>query len=144
MVRSAAAGLIAVSLGREGALLAEAEGVLRVRALPVKGYASHGESWSIALALRLASAELLRAESPAGDPVLILDDVFAELDAERRRRLAGITAGYEQVLVTAAVEEDIPEVLHRHVVRISAGTITDEREAVPAGTDLDDGEVHDG
>ncbi|MGN6761221.1 MAG: DNA replication/repair protein RecF, partial [Leifsonia sp.] len=118
--------------------------VLRVRDLPVKGYASHGESWSIALALRLASAELLRAESPAGDPVLILDDVFAELDAERRRRLAGITAGYEQVLVTAAVEEDIPEVLHRHVVRISAGTITDEREAVPAGTDLDDGEVHDG
>ncbi|MDQ4214805.1 DNA replication/repair protein RecF [Microbacterium sp. ASV81] len=102
--------------------------VLRVRDLPVKGYASHGESWSVALALRLASAELLRRESPAGDPVLILDDVFAELDAERRRRLAGITAGYEQVLVTAAVEEDIPEVLHRHVVRISAGTIIDERE----------------
>ncbi len=118
--------------------------VLRVRDLPVKGYASHGESWSIALALRLASAELLRAESPAGDPVLILDDVFAELDAERRRRLAGITAGYEQVLVTAAVEEDIPEVLHRHVVRISAGTITDEREAVPADPDLDDAEAHDG
>ena len=102
--------------------------LLRVRDLPVKGYASHGESWSIALALRLASAELLRRESPAGDPVLILDDVFAELDAERRRRLAGITAGYEQVLVTAAVEEDIPEVLHRHVVRIAHGTITDERE----------------
>lgn len=111
--------------------------VLRVRDLPVKGYASHGESWSIALALRLASAELLRAESPAGDPVLILDDVFAELDAERRRRLAGITADYEQVLVTAAVEEDIPEVLHRHVVRISAGTITDERDS-PVG-----GEGHD-
>lgn len=105
--------------------------VLRVRDLPVKGYASHGESWSVALALRLASAELLRNESPAGDPVLILDDVFAELDAERRRRLAGITAGYEQVLVTAAVEEDIPEVLHRHVVRISAGTIIDEREPSP-------------
>ncbi|GAB6859818.1 DNA replication/repair protein RecF [Microbacterium xylanilyticum] len=138
--------------------------VLRVRDLPVKGYASHGESWSIALALRLASAELLRAESPAGDPVLILDDVFAELDAERRRRLAGITSGYEQVLVTAAVEEDIPEVLHRHVVRISAGTIIDERDQPPVpepveGTSrtpsvastgsatesapLDDGEVHD-
>ena len=107
--------------------------LLRVRDLPVKGYASHGESWSIALALRLASAELLRAESPAGDPVLILDDVFAELDAERRRRLADLTAGYEQVLVTAAVEEDIPEVLHRHVVRISAGTITDERGTAETG-----------
>lgn len=103
---------------------------LRVRDLPVKGYASHGESWSVALALRLASAELLRSESPAGDPVLILDDVFAELDAQRRQRLAALTAGYEQVLVTAAVEEDIPEVLHAHVVRIDAGAISDEREAV--------------
>lgn len=102
--------------------------VLRVRGLPVKGYASHGESWSVALALRLASAELLRSESPAGDPVLILDDVFAELDADRRQRLAALTAGYEQVVVTAAVEEDIPEVLHAHVVRITAGTISDERE----------------
>ncbi|WP_298864074.1 DNA replication/repair protein RecF [uncultured Microbacterium sp.] len=101
--------------------------ILRVRDLPVKGYASHGESWSVALALRLASAELLRAESPAGDPVLILDDVFAELDADRRQRLAAITAGYEQVIVTAAVEGDIPEALHRHVVRIHAGTISDER-----------------
>jgi len=103
--------------------------ILRVRDLPVKGYASHGESWSVALALRLASAELLRAESPAGDPVLILDDVFAELDAERRQRLAALTAGYEQVIVTAAVEADIPEPLHRHVVRISAGTISDDRES---------------
>ena len=102
--------------------------ILRVRDLPVKGYASHGESWSVALALRLASAELLRAESPAGDPVLILDDVFAELDADRRQRLASLTAGYEQVIVTAAVENDIPEPLHRHVVRISAGTISDERD----------------
>lgn len=102
--------------------------VLRVRDLPVKGYASHGESWSIALALRLASAELLRAESPAGDPVLILDDVFAELDSERRQRLATLTVDYEQVVVTAAVEEDIPEPLHRHVVRIDAGTISDDRD----------------
>ncbi|WP_067196094.1 DNA replication/repair protein RecF [Microbacterium sp. XT11] len=102
--------------------------LLRVRGLPVKGYASHGESWSVALSLRLASAELLRSESPAGDPVLILDDVFAELDADRRQRLAGLTAEYEQVVVTAAVEEDIPEALHRHVVRITAGTISDERQ----------------
>lgn len=102
--------------------------ILRVRDLPVKGYASHGESWSVALALRLASAELLRSESPAGDPVLILDDVFAELDADRRQRLAALTAGYEQVVVTAAVEEDIPEPLHRHVVRIHAGTISDDRD----------------
>ena len=103
--------------------------LLRVRDLPVKGYASHGESWSVALSLRLASAELLRSESPAGDPVLILDDVFAELDADRRQRLATLTSGYEQVVVTAAVEEDIPEVLHRHVVRIHAGTISDQRDA---------------
>ncbi len=77
--------------------------------LPVKGYASHGESWSFALALRLASYELLRA--PGDDPVLILDDVFAELDSGRRAQLAELVAGAEQVLVTAAVPEDVPTAL---------------------------------
>jgi DNA replication and repair protein RecF len=82
---------------------------LSVRGLPARGYASHGESWSLALALRLASFELLRAGRE--DPVLILDDVFAELDAGRRDRLAGLVAQAEQVLVTAAVPEDVPAVL---------------------------------
>lgn len=97
--------------------------VLRLRGLPVKGYASHGEGWSIVLSLRLASAELLRQESPGGDPILILDDVFAELDAARRGRLAGVVAGYEQVIVTAAVARDIPEPLRAGAVRIEAGRI---------------------
>jgi DNA replication and repair protein RecF len=73
---------------------------------PAKGFASHGESWSMALSLRLASYELLRGEGT--DPVLLLDDVFAELDAARRRALAAVAASAEQVLVTAAVAEDIP------------------------------------
>ena len=77
--------------------------------LPVKGYASHGESWSMALALRLASYDLLR--STGDDPILILDDVFAELDTERRERLADLVAGAEQVLVTAAVPDDVPAAL---------------------------------
>ncbi len=97
--------------------------ILRVRGLPVRGYASHGESWSVALALRLASAELLRAESRLGDPVLILDDVFAELDAGRRSRLAELVGDYEQVVVTAAVEEDVPMALRARTVRVEAGTI---------------------
>lgn len=97
--------------------------LLRVRGLPVKGYASHGESWSVALALRLASAELLRAQSQLGDPVLILDDVFAELDVDRRSRLAALVEGYEQVVVTAAVEEDVPAALRARAVRVVAGTI---------------------
>ncbi|KIC57967.1 DNA replication/repair protein RecF [Microbacterium hominis] len=97
--------------------------LLRVRGLPVKGYASHGESWSVALALRLASAELLRAQSQLGDPVLILDDVFAELDVDRRSRLAALVEGYEQVVVTAAVEEDVPAALRARTVRVVAGTI---------------------
>ena len=100
--------------------------MLRVRGLPVKGYASHGESWSVALALRLASAELLRAESQTGDPVVILDDVFAELDADRRARLAGLVADYEQVIVTAAVEADVPTELRASVVRVRAGRILEE------------------
>ncbi len=77
--------------------------------LPVKGYASHGESWSFALALRLASYDLLRADGD--DPILILDDVFAELDTERRAQLADLVAGAEQVLVTAAVAADVPPAL---------------------------------
>ncbi|GAB3438205.1 DNA replication/repair protein RecF [Actinophytocola sediminis] len=77
--------------------------------LPAKGYASHGESWSFALALRLASYELLRADG--NEPVLVLDDVFAELDRRRRQRLAEVAVGAEQVLVTAAVEEDVPDEL---------------------------------
>ena len=79
---------------------------LRLGDQPAKGFASHGESWSLALALRLASYELLRGEG--SEPILILDDVFAELDTSRRRALAGVAAAAEQVLVTAAVDEDIP------------------------------------
>lgn len=102
--------------------------VLRVRGLPVKGYASHGESWSVALSLRLASAELLREHSLLGDPVLILDDVFAELDADRRSRLAGVVAGFEQVIVTAAVEADVPEALRARTVYVEAGTIRESAD----------------
>nr|WP_208387969.1 DNA replication/repair protein RecF [Microbacterium halimionae] len=97
---------------------------LSIRNLPVKGYASHGESWSVALALRLASAELLRADSRLGDPVLILDDVFAELDVHRRTRLADLVSAYEQVIVTAAVEADVPSALRAHTVRVEAGQIS--------------------
>ena len=79
---------------------------LRLGEQVAKGFASHGESWSMALSLRLASYELLRAEG--SDPVLLLDDVFAELDTARREALAQVAASAEQVLVTAAVAEDIP------------------------------------
>lgn len=79
---------------------------LRLGDRPAKGFASHGESWSFAVALRLAAYELLRAGD--GEPVLLLDDVFAELDATRRRALATVAESAEQVLVTAAVPEDIP------------------------------------
>jgi DNA replication and repair protein RecF len=79
---------------------------LRLGDQPAKGFASHGESWSFAVALRLAAYELLRADG--GEPVLLLDDVFAELDATRRRALAAVAEAAEQVLVTAAVTEDIP------------------------------------
>ncbi|MFP1626006.1 DNA replication/repair protein RecF [Streptomyces sp. 5K101] len=83
--------------------------LLKLGQLPAKGYASHGECWSYALALRLASYDLLRAEG--NEPVLVLDDVFAELDARRRERLAELVAPGEQVLVTAAVDDDVPDVL---------------------------------
>jgi DNA replication and repair protein RecF len=96
---------------------------LMIRNLPARGYASHGESWSMALALRLASFDLLRAGRE--DPVLILDDVFAELDAGRRDRLAALVATAEQVLVTAAVPEDIPVLLDGAHFKVAAGTLTE-------------------
>ncbi len=77
--------------------------------IPAKGYASHGESWSFALALRLGSYDLLRYDG--AEPVLLLDDVFAELDARRRARLAEVARAAEQVVVTAAVAADVPEEL---------------------------------
>ncbi|MCF3178355.1 DNA replication/repair protein RecF [Streptomyces polychromogenes] len=96
--------------------------LLRLGDLPAKGYASHGESWSYALALRLASYELLRTEG--NEPVLILDDVFAELDARRRERLAELVAPGEQVLVTAAVDDDVPDVLTGTRFAVSGGEVT--------------------
>ncbi|HEY7143911.1 MAG TPA: DNA replication/repair protein RecF [Streptosporangiaceae bacterium] len=95
---------------------------LRIGELPARGYASHGESWSLALALRLAAFELLRSDGD--DPVLMLDDVFAELDEGRRERLAALVAGAEQVLVTAAVEADIPARLDGARYTVTGGEIT--------------------
>jgi DNA replication and repair protein RecF len=97
--------------------------VLVLNALPTRGYASHGESWSFALALKLASAAVLRRDSSAGDPVLILDDVFAELDESRRSRLADAAQEFEQVLITAAVGGDVPAALAGSTVHIRAGEI---------------------
>ncbi|GHH70286.1 DNA replication and repair protein RecF [Streptomyces sulfonofaciens] len=131
--------------------------LIRLGRLPAKGYASHGESWSCALALRLASYDLLRAEDPwapqhgptpsappqeaaadasstastapsaegrrPGEPVLVLDDVFAELDARRRERLAELVAPGEQVLVTAAVDDDVPAVLTGRRYAVADGTV---------------------
>ena len=93
--------------------------------LPVKGYSSHGESWSFALALRLASYDLLRSPDvgEAEDPVLILDDVFAELDSGRREQLAEMIAGAEQVLVTAAVADDVPPQLRERRFVVSDGEV---------------------
>ncbi|GLY07316.1 MULTISPECIES: DNA replication/repair protein RecF [Actinoplanes] len=89
--------------------------------LPTKGYASHGESWSFALALRLAAYELLRSDGI--EPVLVLDDVFAELDAGRRERLAALVSDAAQLLVTCAVAEDVPASLAGARFDVSTGTV---------------------
>jgi DNA replication and repair protein RecF len=97
------------------------EAVLEIGDLPAKGYASHGESWSLALALRLASFALLREEGD--DPVLILDDVFAELDQGRREQLAALVGDAEQMLVTAAVADDVPKSLLGRRFRVEGGRV---------------------
>jgi DNA replication and repair protein RecF len=97
---------------------------------PAKGYASHGETWSMCLSLRLASYYVMLDDARTGGsaPILILDDVFAELDVQRRRKLAAIVSGAEQVLVTAAVDADIPEELTGRRVKVVPGGI-DESES---------------
>ena len=111
--------------------------VLHLGQAPAKGFASHGESWSLALSLKLATFELLRADGE--EPVLVLDDVFATLDTDRRAALAAVARSAEQTLITAAVLEDVPAELRRHVVRVAGGA------AVPldgeAGTLDDDAEL---
>lgn len=96
---------------------------LQLGDLPARGYASHGEAWSFALGLRLAAYQLLRNDL-GDDPILILDDVFAELDAGRRHRLAAIIADCEQVLITAAVPDDVPEQLSGERFTVAAGVVT--------------------
>jgi len=95
--------------------------VLSLGVLPAKGYASHGESWSFALALRLGSFHLLRSDGI--EPVLVLDDVFAELDVTRRERLAGGVSAAEQVLITAAVPADVPAVLQGRRYAVRSGEV---------------------
>ncbi|MGY1708906.1 DNA replication/repair protein RecF [Geodermatophilus sp. SYSU D00758] len=99
--------------------------VISLGALPAKGFASHGESWSLALALKLGCFALLRADGD--EPVLVLDDVFATLDTDRRTALAAVARGAEQTLITAAVLEDVPVELRRTVVQVAGG------QAVPLG-----------
>ncbi|SBW29188.1 DNA replication/repair protein RecF [Protofrankia symbiont of Coriaria ruscifolia] len=96
--------------------------LLSINGRPARGYASHGESWSLALALKLASFELLQDDQR--EPVLLLDDVFAELDANRRARLAELVSSAEQVLVTAAVEEDVPAALAGARFKVADGQVS--------------------
>ncbi len=117
-------GVSLVGPHRDDLLLSLGHGDPEAR-LPVKGYASHGESWSFALALRLAAYDLLRADGD--DPILILDDVFAELDTERREQLAELVAGAEQVLVTAAVGADVPAALAGTRYVVAGGVVTREQ-----------------
>ena len=97
--------------------------VLTLGELPAKGYASHGESWSFALGLKLAAYQLLRHDL-GEDPVLILDDVFAELDTGRRERLAAMVADCEQVLITAAVDADVPTSLVGQTFAVTLGEVS--------------------
>lgn len=117
--------------------------VLSLGSLPAKGYASHGESWSYALALRLGAWQLLREDvsgewAKDGEPILILDDVFAELDSRRRERLAEIVTDAQQVFVTAAVGDDLPVSLRGERFVVHDGVV-DKEGVDSAASGEDDG-----
>jgi DNA replication and repair protein RecF len=97
---------------------------LSIQGRPARTHASQGETWSLALALRLGTAAWLREEKPSGDPIIILDDVFAELDSTRRSRLVGLITDYEQLLLTSAVESDIPAELSGTIFDVVDGHVS--------------------
>lgn len=97
---------------------------LLIAGKPARSHASQGETWSLALALRLATAAWLRQERPSGDPIIMLDDVFAELDAQRRARLVEIIRDYQQIVITSAVEEDVPSELTGQIFDVSQGVVS--------------------
>ncbi|MGY1916878.1 DNA replication/repair protein RecF [Blastococcus sp. SYSU DS0973] len=105
--------------------------VIHLGPAPAKGFASHGESWSLALALKLATFALLRRDGE--DPILILDDVFATLDADRRAALSEVARSAEQTLITAAVVDDVPEELRGTRVEVGSGMALVVKDAVPVG-----------
>ncbi|MCZ2858804.1 DNA replication/repair protein RecF [Blastococcus sp. VKM Ac-2987] len=105
--------------------------VIHLGPAPAKGFASHGESWSLALALKLATFALLRSDGE--DPILILDDVFATLDAERRAALAEVARSAEQTLITAAVIDDVPAELRETRVEVGGGMALVVKDAIPVG-----------
>ncbi len=98
---------------------------LQLGDFPIKGYASHGESWSMAIALRIGSFNLLKSEG--NEPILILDDVFAELDSSRRIQLMSATKLAEQTIITAAVESDLPSELVTEKFYVTPGQVRKER-----------------
>jgi len=106
--------------------------VLHLGPVPAKGFASHGESWSLALALKLATFALLRGEGE--DPILVLDDVFATLDAERRAALAAVAQSAEQTLITAAVVDDVPAELRGARVEVGGGIAVVVKDAIAEGS----------
>ncbi|HEY7605969.1 MAG TPA: DNA replication/repair protein RecF [Actinomycetes bacterium] len=94
---------------------------LGLRGLPARTHASHGEAWSLALALRLGSHRLLAEEGE--EPVLLMDDVFAELDRQRREHVAEAALAAEQTIVTAAVAEELPAELGAAVFHVEPGSV---------------------
>lgn len=113
--------------------------------LPIKGFASHGETWSYVLSLKLAQVEIVKEFSNTGDPVVILDDVFAELDSDRRIRLLEIVEKLEQVIVTAAVAEDIPKIHTWNVHSVHMGTLSAAKDhSIPDVSDVGEVCVHQG
>jgi DNA replication and repair protein RecF len=97
---------------------------LYLRELPARTHASHGEAWSLALALRLGAHRLLASEGE--EPMLLLDHVFAELDRRRRERLADLALTVEQAVITASVPDELPLQLKATMFHVKPGNVSRE------------------
>ncbi len=115
--------------------------VITLGPVPAKGFASHGESWSLALALKLGCLALFRADGE--EPILVLDDVFATLDTDRRAALASVARSAEQTLITAAVLDDVPAELRGTRVQVAGGAafVVDDTDGDPVDDTVLEGGV---
>lgn len=93
--------------------------VFGLNGMQAREFASNGEMWTLALALRLALFEVI-VQTKQVRPIVVLDDVFAQLDEGRRSQILAFAGDQDQVLITVAADGDIPSLDEARLVDVES------------------------